>query len=260
MIPAAGKATRLSPLPCSKELYPIGFRLVGKDGTLRPKVVCHYLLEKMRLANITKAYIILRNGKWDIPDYLSDGTMLNMHLAYLITHLPFGAPYTLDQAFPFVRDKIVALGFPDIIFKPDDAYVQLLKRQAETNADIILGVFPTDQPQKWDMVDMDSDGRIRRILIKPLKTHLRYAWVVAVWTEVFTQFMHDYLFAIQKVKKHDNDENNVSKQQELFVGEVIQAAIENKLKIEGVLFPEATCLDIGTADDLIKAVHNLYVV
>lgn len=41
--------------------------------------------------------------------------------------LPFGAPITLDQAYPFVHDKIIALGFPDIIFKPDDAFGKIAK-------------------------------------------------------------------------------------------------------------------------------------
>ncbi len=41
LIPAAGQATRLAPLPCSKELYPIGL----ERGGARPKVVCEYLLD-----------------------------------------------------------------------------------------------------------------------------------------------------------------------------------------------------------------------
>ena len=75
LIPAGGQASRISPLPCSKELYPIGFRHVDGDHSLRPKVTCHYLLERMRSAGITKAYIVLREGKWDIPAYLRDGAM-----------------------------------------------------------------------------------------------------------------------------------------------------------------------------------------
>jgi glucose-1-phosphate thymidylyltransferase len=61
----------------------------------------------------------------------------------------------------------LAFGFPDIIFQPEDAFVQLLARQASTKAGIVLGLFPTDQPQKVDMVDLDDDGRIRLIEIKP---------------------------------------------------------------------------------------------
>jgi glucose-1-phosphate thymidylyltransferase len=253
LMPAGGQATRIAPLPCSKELYPIGFRPVAEDGGLRPKAVCHYLLEKMRLAGATKAYIILRQGKWDIPAYLGDGTMLDMPLAYLMMNLPFGAPYTLDQAYPFIQDALIVFGFPDIVFQPDDAFGQLLSRQATTNADVVLGLFPADQPQKMDMVDLDEDGRIRQIVIKPLHTHLHYTWIIAVWTPVFTRFMHEYLIAIQK--EYDQD-NGSSKRRELFVGDVIQAAIQTGLQIETVRFPNGDYLDIGTPEDLVKAVHN----
>jgi glucose-1-phosphate thymidylyltransferase len=256
LLPAGGQATRIAPLPCSKEIYPIGFRPVEGGRSLRPKVVCHYLLEKMRLAGITKVYIVLRKGKWDIPAYLGDGTMLNMHLAYLMMRLPFGAPYTLDQAYPFVQDALVAFGFPDIIFRSEDAFVRLLARQATTNADVVLGLFPTDQPQEMDMVDLDDDARIHSIVIKPPQTHLRYTWIIAVWTSVFTHFIHEYLAAVQRVDGQDDGGNNASGQRELFVGDVIQAAIQEDLLVEAVLFPGDTCLDIGTPDNLIEVVRN----
>ena len=253
LIPAAGQATRIAPLPCSKELYPVGFHPIGESNSLRPKVVCHYLLEKMRLAGITRAYIVLREGKWDIPTYLGDGIMLDMHLAYLMMRLPFGAPYTLDQAYPFVQHALVALGFPDVIFYPDNAFDQLLARQTSTKADVVLGLFPTDQPQKCDMVDLDDSGRVRRIVIKPIKTDLHYTWMIAVWTPKFTHFMHEYLLAIQEA---DGKRGNSLERGELFVGHVIQAAIDNNLLIERVFFPEGACLDIGTPEELVKALRN----
>ncbi len=85
-------------MPCSKELFPIGLRPVEEGRSVRPKVICHYLLETMRLAGISKAYVILRDGKWDIPAYFGDGSLVGIHLAYLMTRLPFGPPYTVDQA------------------------------------------------------------------------------------------------------------------------------------------------------------------
>lgn len=256
LFPAGGQATRIAPLPCSKELYPIGFRRVAEDGSFRPKVSCHYLLEKMQMAGITKVYIVLRNGKWDIPAYLGDGKMVEMHLAYLIMRIPFGVPYTLDQAYPFVQNAIVALGFPDILFQTDDAFVQLLHRQMETNADVVLGLFATNQFQKWDMVDIEANGKIRQIVIKPSQTHLRYNWAIAIWTPVFTRFMHEYLDTILKANRPENAENNELKRKELCIGEVIQAAIINNLFVEGVIFPDDSCLDIGTPDDLVEAVRK----
>ena len=76
LIPAAGRATRIAQLPCSKEVYPVGFKTGGEGNTPVPKVVCHYLLEKMRLAGVTRAFIVLREGKWDIPAHLGNGTVI----------------------------------------------------------------------------------------------------------------------------------------------------------------------------------------
>ena len=255
LLPAGGKANRIAPLPCSKELYPVGFRPVDQGRSLRPKVVCHYLLEKMRLAGVTKAYVILRKGKWDIPAYLGDGTMLDMHLGYLILNLPFGVPYTLDQAYPFVQDVMVIFGFPDIIFQPDDAFVQLLAKQAESNSDIVLGLFPAHQPHKMDMVDLSADGQIRKVEIKPVQTHLSYTWIIAVWTPKFTRFMHEYVLSRQGTKIKYKAGVNTEKQKEIFLGDVIQAAIQNDLRIDKVFFDDGDYLDIGTPEDMVKAVQ-----
>ena len=250
LIPAGGNASRISPLPCSKELYPIGFRS-DNDNELKPKVVSHNLLEKMRLADITKAFIILRKGKWDIPAYFGDGKMLDMNLAYLMMDLPFGVPYTLDQAYPFIQDDTVALGFPDILFDPDDAYRSLILKKAETNADIVLGLFPAGNPHKTDMVEMNDKGQILGLHIKPEQTQLTYTWQIAIWTPVFSRYMHDYVSNIK-------ENTNVNHQKELFVGDVIQAAILDDMRVDSVLFKDGSCLDIGTPEDLLKAVTENY--
>ncbi len=256
LIPAAGRASRVAPLPCSKELFPVGFHYMGKERTPRPKVVGHYLLENMRRANITKAYVILREGKWDIPAYFADGEIVDMHLAYLMLGLPFGVPYTLNQAFPFIKDAIVALGFPDMIFQPEDAFVKLLAKQAESNAHIVLGLFPALQPHKTDMVEMDDDGRIRAITIKPERTQLLYAWEIAIWTPVFTDFLHNYVSSWPVGGEEHKNEANLVERNELHVGDVIQAAFQKGLKIETVVFKDGHCLDIGTPEDLLKAIQT----
>jgi glucose-1-phosphate thymidylyltransferase len=248
LIPAGGQATRIAPLPCSKELYPVGFSSMNSEQEMRPKVACHYLIEKMRLAGIKKIFIVLREGKWDIPAYFRDGAALDVHLAYLIMNLPFGAPYTLDQAYPFVQDALIALGFPDILFSPEDAFIQLLASQSSSKADVVLGLFPADQPGKVDMVDSDSDGKVCRIVIKPRQTKLRHTWGIAVWTPVFTHFMHEYLAAARKSAPH---------KPELFVGDIVQAAIGDGLRVEAVYVSDEPFLDIGTPEDLIRAVRLL---
>lgn len=247
LVPAAGRGTRIAPLPFSKELYPVGFRHTSDPGAVRPKVACHYLLEKMHQAGITTVYLIIREGKWDIPAYLRDGALLDMHIGYLMMGLPFGAPYTLDQAYPFVRNMLVAFGFPDIIFQSGNAFGELLSRQTAGSADLVLGLFPTDHPHKVDMADVDDNGRVRGIVIKPYQTALRYTWGLAVWTPAFTQFLHEF------VARH---ELLAPARPELSVGEVIHAAIGEGLPVEAVQVSDTPYLDIGTPEDLVKAVQR----
>ena len=188
-------------MPCSKELYPIGFRPMESGEGMRPKAVSHYLLEKMRMAGVRNAYFILREGKWDIPTYFGDGAMVDMNLGYLMMRLSFGTPYTLDQAYPFVRHSIVAFGFPDILFQGDDAFTKLLDRQAATEADVVLGLFPVERPWTMDMVEVNSKGEIGSLVIKPPDTHLEHGWIIAVWTPAFTEFLHEHLINLQKLSK-----------------------------------------------------------
>ena len=111
LIPAGGQARRLGALPCSKKLYPIRVRKAEQEGVL-PKVACHYTLEKMRTAGITQIYIVLKEGKWDIPSYLRDGA--DVHLAYLTLGLPFGVH--VGPGLSVCHNKTVAQGFADILF------------------------------------------------------------------------------------------------------------------------------------------------
>ncbi len=252
LIPCGGQATRISPLPLSKELYPIGFQ-PGQDAKPRPKVVCHYLLEQMRLAGITKTYFILRSGKWDIPAYFGDGAKVAMHLGYLLMGVSYGVPYTLDQAFPFVQQALVALGFPDILLQPDQVYERLIARQRSTQADVVLGLFPCDRPEKVGMVDFDETGRVHWIIEKPTATHLRFMWGAAVWSPIFTCFLNQYLVA-EECKF--NQQDNPTTRKEIPIGDVIQAAIAAGLWVEAEPFERGTYLDIGTPDDLVKAVRQ----
>lgn len=257
LVPAGGRASRIAPLPCSKELFPLGFHALTGATELRPKVVSHYLLERMRAAGIKKAYIILRRGKWDIPAYFGDGKIADMHLAYLMMDLPFGVPFTLDQAYPFVKDAVVALGFPDLIFYPEDAYVKLLRKLDRSGADIILGLFPPHKPHKTDMVEIDAEGRISEIHIKPEKSPHEYAWEIALWTPVFTEYLHEFLR--RYVKRTGTKDRSVQKleTEELHVADVIKSALRDNIRVDSVLFKDGHSMDIGTPEDLKEAVCRL---
>ncbi len=258
LLPAAGQGSRLSPLPMSKELFPIGFQDLAGKG-LRPKVACQYLLETMRQAEVMETFLILRPDKWDIPAYLGDGSQLKMRLAYLTVHVPFGVPFSLNQAYPFVQDAIIAMGFPDILFSPTDAYTQLLTRLQATQADVVLGLFPTAQPQKVGVVDFDRQGVVARIYEKSQLTHLRYMWAIAVWQPSFTEFLRQFVEAQLKVLIGDNSPVGMKKfpdYTETPMGDVIQQALAHGLRVEAIPFETGHYLDIGTPENLLKAVYH----
>ena len=251
LIPAAGRAKRLSPLPCSKEILPIGFEEIRLNGRNHPKVSAHYLLEQFSLAGAERAYMILSKGKWDIPSYFGSGRMVELAIGYLITEWSYGVPFTLDSAFPFLRNKLVLLGFPDILIKPDDVYVQLLERYQAHKADIVLGLFAADNPKKMDMVELGAGGNVRDIRIKPSRTNLKWTWITAVWNFSFTQFMHDW---VDCHLKRVSDPGNIDR--EFHLGDVIRAAIQADLKIETVFFGNGEYIDIGSPEDLAVAVQR----
>ncbi|OAN45846.1 nucleotidyl transferase [Chloroflexus islandicus] len=239
LIPAGGMATRLGPLPCSKELLPVG-AFVTPDG-MRPRPVITYLLAQWQRASIERALIVVRPGKWDIPAYLGDGRAFGPNLAYLTVHEPHGAAYTLAAALPFLAGETVALGLPDVILVPDDVYATLVAHHTAHQPDLTLGLFPCPTPQTADMVALAGDQRrVTAIEIKPAQTHLQWTWMAAIWSPTVTDVLAEVVAADRLARQQEP--NRV----ELHIGVVFQAAIARGLRVDGVIFPQGSALDIGT--------------
>lgn len=257
LIPAAGQAKRLQPFPCSKEMFPIGFSRDERTGAPRPKVVSQYLLEKFQTAGINKAYIVIREGKWDIPNYFREGNGVGMSLAYLVIQGSLGPPDTIDRAYPFVAQNRIAFGFPDILFGPKDAYRRLIQKQEQTKADVVLGLHCIEDPRVWDMVDADESGLVRGIIMKPSTTTLTFGWDFAVWTPIFSRFLHDFLRSEETKRSLDRLANTANDPGgDLAVGVVLQAALKAGLLIQSVKFPDASHLDIGRPENLVRAASH----
>ena len=244
LLPAAGRGKRIGHLPCSKEVYPIGF----DDGDMQPKPACRYLLGSMAHAGVKEAMIITNKHKLDIPAYLGSGNAMGMSFLYMVIEETPGVPFTLDYAFPFLEESTVAFGFPDIVFETEDAFSKLFQRYRATGASAVLGLFPSRCPELVDTVDIDPEGRIRRIRIKDSESKLKYSWAIAVWSYEFTQFLHSYVLA----KPEATDAGA-----EIYLGHVFQAAIVEGLAIEGVSVSSAPFHDIGTPKGLFNATKTL---
>lgn len=241
LIPAAGCATRLQNLPFSKEIYPMHVR--GEGGQIYEFPVCEGLIRSYSKADINNVYMIIREGKDDICQKLGNGGQYGLDIVYLYTKKTFGPPYTLDQAYSLIHDNYVALGFPDILFKPRHAFKQLIEKQQETNADVVLGLFHAPNPKKMDMVAFDQTGKIYSIDIKPQNTALIWTWILAVWNPDFSEFMHRSL-------KHLLSEFESGQRAEIHVGTVFQSALKIGMTFDFVFFDKGELIDIGTPEDL----------
>jgi len=85
------------------------------------------------------------------------------------------------------------------------------------------------------MVDVNDGGQVREILVKPQQTDLTHSWCIAVWAPKVTRFMHEHLAAIKELSEE---------QPELFLGEVMQAAMRKGLRLEGVKVSDEPFLDV----------------
>lgn len=249
VLPAAGWARRSARLPCSKEIFPVGFHSATADGTTADsKPACGYLLESMRVAGANRAVVGLRPGKWDIPAHLADGAAYRLTLAYTVIPDSPGVPWTVRHALRFAPEARVLFGFPDIVFRPADALARVERRQRERGADVVLGLFPARQPAKMDMVALDDDGLAQEIVIKPRATALRYTWILAVWTPVFSAFLEAHLRTL--------DARNRSATEEHHLGNVLSAALAHGWRIDTVQIDEGAYRDIGTPDELAEALRD----
>ncbi len=241
LIPAAGQASRLGAIPCSKEVLPLGLRQTPGGPVVR--VACDGLLEQLRSAGAARAFVVLREGKWDVARHLGGGETHGVPLAYLCRRASPSLPASLDAAYPFVRGQRVALGFPDVQLGPADALARVVARQEESGADLVLGLVPAVRPHTTDMVDVDPAGRVRRIEVRPPSTALRLCWVLAAWGPAFSEHLHGAVAAAAV----DEAASGVG---ELQIGAVVAGAVTAGLDVRGLALPGGWYRDLGTPEEL----------
>jgi glucose-1-phosphate thymidylyltransferase len=240
VLPAAGTATRLGRLPCSKEILPVG--LVGDDaGHRRLRVAVEDALDALWAAGVQRAVIVLAPGKEDVRHYLGDGADRGLELAYETLSDSPGSPWSVNAARDQIGDADTALVFPDIRFEPLTALTELRRAAAAGSADLWLALVPSTRGDKVDLVQTDEEGRVTAIDIKPGAGHEGWTWVTALWRPRFADFLQQRLAASTPgaAERHVGD----------FINEAIAAGFEART----LRFPDGAARDIGTPEDLAQA-------
>ncbi|MEZ5657383.1 MAG: hypothetical protein R3E83_02295 [Burkholderiaceae bacterium] len=255
IIPAAGRATRLGELPCSKELIPVGF--FNDGGRARPKPVSRYLLEQFVRSGCRRAFFVLREQKWDIARYYGAGVSMGMDIGYLMMNEPYGPPFTIAQALPFVGDAPIMTGFPDILLEPPDAFAQAWRALSEGDADVMLGSFPAGPGDSTDLVSGPRPagarvGPVRRLEPKeanPVWDTDCDTWLFAIWRAPFSRYLAQ---ALDQLRLRVPAAAQISPP-EWPLGTILAMALADGLRIDRIHFPQGRFLDVGAPDRLARA-------
>jgi dTDP-glucose pyrophosphorylase len=139
----------------------------------------------------------------------------------------------------------VVFALPDTIVLPPDALARVHARRVEASADLALGVFPVEEPERLGPVEMSADGRVLRVHDKPGHRQWPNSWAVASWSPRFTAFCAEW------------EEARPAGGGEGALGHVFEAARAAGHRVVAVPFERGRFLDIGTPAGLRAALKAL---
>ncbi|HLW54344.1 MAG TPA: sugar phosphate nucleotidyltransferase [Candidatus Angelobacter sp.] len=233
IIPAAGAGQRIQPLGCSKELLPVGSRMV--EGVERPKAVSEYLVERMIAAGATQICMVISAEKTDIVKYFAERSFA-AEIFYVVQQKPQGLCDALFRAAGFARhhDQVL-IGLPDTIWFPENAYLPGLNFE---RSDVNLVMFPVANPQAFDAVVTNDHGYVQKIQVKQKRPDSNWIWGAVTTTgECF------YRLKLLWEARHREDE---------YLGTLLNAYIAAGNLVRGQSSGESY-MDVGTLEGYRKA-------
>ena len=231
IIPAAGAGQRIQPLGCSKELLPVGSRIV--DGAERPKAVAEYLVERMIAAGAKQICMVISPEKTDVMRYFAERNYA-AEIFYVVQQEPQGLCDALFRGEPFARPHDhVLLGLPDTIWFPENGYRPALAGLLEHNADVNLLLFPVNNPSAFDAVVCDQQGFVEEVQVK--QREARSHWI---WGAVTTTGAAFHALKLLWESRHRQDE---------YLGDLLNAFIAAGNIVRGTYAGEVY-MDVGTLE------------
>ena len=239
LIPAAGRASRLPGIPCSKELIPL--QRGDVDDYVAPpggRVAIEACLAGLAENGIRKAVVVVTDDKQDVPAYL-DRHPVGVEITCIVRDASPSVPHTLSSAIDDIAGRNVLLVFPDIVVTPADTAGLLLDAHRASAADLTLALVPSERGDKVDLVSVDTDLSVLGVRPKPGHGQTGLTWVYAAWGRRFTDFLADYVAG-----------STSSTGPEIQIGSVIDAGRQAGLGVAACVQETGTALDIGTPEDL----------
>jgi glucose-1-phosphate thymidylyltransferase len=166
IILAGGAGTRLHPITLSqsKQLLPV-----------YDKPMIYYPLATLMSAGIREFLIITTpRDQAAFRDLLGDGTQWGVQFEYAVQAQPNGIAQALIIAEPFLGGAPSALILGDNIFYGANLSELLLSAAKRTDGATVFGYYVQD-PERYGVVEFDSQGNVTELLEKPDRPPSNYA-------------------------------------------------------------------------------------
>jgi len=234
IIPAAGAARRLQPLPFSKELLPVATRT--SEGGERPRAVSEMLIERLLIAGATRLCFVVAPRKLDIISYYG-AAIDDVPICYAIQPEPTGLCDAVFRGLPFASpDELVTVGLPDTVWFPTDALLALPR-------DVFsLLLFPVEKPELFDAVVTDELGGVREVQVKSPSASSNWIW--GAFQGPCATFRELRALWLQRCRRDE------------YIGSLLNEYIARGGRVQGVR-AGGTYVDVGTVTGYRRAFADL---